>query len=246
MYTAGQERYARGMRLVAYIRVSTTGQLDAYGPESQLADIRKWCKANGHKIVDVKTDDISGTKDAAERVALLECLEMLRNPPQADGMVFANLTRLARELHVQEAILAQIWNEGKRAFAADQGEILQDDPDDPMRTAMRQMQGVFAQLDRAMITKRLRDGRRIKGEHGGKVTGAYPYGQKSVVVGRGRDAGVHEDEQVAVTRIVALRNAGASYRTICETLTAEGIKPRRSDTWQPMSVRSVALKAGCN
>ena len=33
---------------------------------------------------------------------------------------------------------------------ADQGEILPDDPEDPMRTAMHQMMGAFAQLDRGM------------------------------------------------------------------------------------------------
>lgn len=46
--------------------------------------------------------------------------------------------------------------------AADHGEILPDEADDLVRTAMRQMTGVFTQLDRAMIAKRLRDGRRIK------------------------------------------------------------------------------------
>ncbi len=41
-----------------------------------------------------------------------------------------------------------IWRDGGHAFSDDQAEILRDDPDDPMRTALRQMQGVFAQLDR--------------------------------------------------------------------------------------------------
>lgn len=244
VYTAGQTRYPYLMRLIAYIRVSSTGQLDAYGPESQLKDIRKWSKAAGHKIVDVKTDDISGTVEAQDRPALLEALGMLRKPPQADGLVVANLTRLARELHVQEAILAQVWAEDRSVFAADQGEILKNDPDDPMRTAMRQMQGVFAQLDRAMITKRLRDGRRIKAEHGGHASGVYPYGSRGVSDGRRIDAAPHPTEQVAVERIVELRRRGESYRAIAASLDSEGLKPRRAATWSAMSVRSVAHKAG--
>ncbi|MFE2276646.1 hypothetical protein ACFXAE_05085 [Streptomyces sp. NPDC059454] len=48
----------------------------------------------------------------------------------------------------------------------DQGEILPDDPKDPMRTAMRQMMGVFAQLDRGMTAAKLRSGRHIKGVEG--------------------------------------------------------------------------------
>ncbi|WP_406502327.1 hypothetical protein [Streptomyces sp. NBC_01602] len=43
------------------------------------------------------------------------------------GIVAPNLDRLARELVVQEAALAQCWKHGGRAFMADQGEILPDD-----------------------------------------------------------------------------------------------------------------------
>lgn len=229
------------LKLVAYIRVSSTGQLDGYGPAAQLADIRKWAKACGHKILDVKTDDITGTTLAQDRPALLECLELLS---EIDGIVVANLGRLARELHVQEAILAQVWAEGGQAFAADQGEILKNDPDDPMRTAMRQMQGVFAELDRAMITKRLRDGRKIKAAMGRHASGVYRFGTHGVKTGRGKDAAPHEEEQATVDRIVELRTAGDSYRAICAALDAAGMKPRRAAAWSAMSVRSVALKAG--
>lgn len=234
------------MRLVAYIRVSSSGQLDAYGPDSQLADIRKWSRAHGHRIVDVKTDDITGKASITDRPALLECLQMLREPPKADGLVVANLGRLARELHVQEAILATVWNEhDKHVFAADQGEILQDDPDDPMRTAMRQVQGVFAQLDRAMVVKRLRDGRRMKADAGRHATGQYAYGTHGAGTGRERDAAPLETEQAAVSRIVELRRAGESYRSICAALDADGLKPRRAAAWSAMSVRNIAVRAGC-
>jgi hypothetical protein len=36
--------------------------------------------------------------------------------------------------------------------------VLQDDPDDPTRTAIRQVLGVFAELDRKTVVKRLGDG----------------------------------------------------------------------------------------
>ncbi|NEW71007.1 recombinase family protein [Streptomyces rhizosphaericus] len=70
---------------------------------------------------------------------------------------------------VQEAILAQIRKHGGRAFTANSGGV---HPDDPMRTAMRQMRGVFAQLERSVIAARLRHGRREKAEQGGYAYGA--------------------------------------------------------------------------
>lgn len=232
------------MRLIAYIRVSSTGQLDAYGPDVQLDGIRAWATAARHTIVTVLTDDITGSAGASDRPALLEALSLLRGAGAADGIVVANLTRLARELHVQEAILGQVWSDGGKVFAADQGEILRDDPDDPMRTAMRQMQGVFAQLDRAMTTKRLRDGRRIKAASGRHAGGTYPYGSQGVGEGRERDAGIREDEQAAIARVVVLRGAGASYRAIAAALDSEGLAPRRASSWSAMAVRNVAIRAG--
>ncbi|MFF4828224.1 recombinase family protein [Streptomyces sp. NPDC001312] len=95
---------------------------------------------------------------------------------KAQGIVAPNLDRLARELVVQEAALAQCWKHGGRAFMEDQGEILPDDSEDPMRTAMRQMMGVFAQLDRGMTAAKLRRGRRIQGEKGQYAYGAPSYG----------------------------------------------------------------------
>jgi DNA invertase Pin-like site-specific DNA recombinase len=233
------------MRLIGYVRVSSSGQLDAYGPDVQEQAIRTWAKANGHKVVQVLVDDITGKADALERPKLLEALRMLRRPPEAEGLVVMNLTRLARQLTIQEAILALIWREGGKVFASDQGEVLQDDPDDPMRTAMRQVQGVFAQLDRATLTKRLRDGRKMKAAEGKHAVGQYAFGTHGVGRGRERDAAPREDEQAAVARIVELRAAGESYRSICAALDAEGFKPRRAATWSSMSVRNIALRAGC-
>lgn len=90
-------------------------------------------------------------------------------------------------------------------FTADAGEVLANDPDDPMRTAMRQVVGVFAELDRAMIAKRMRDGRKAKADAGRHAVGAYPYGFTGTGEGRDRDAGPRAEEQEALSRILELR-----------------------------------------
>jgi len=45
-----------------------------------------------------------------------------------------------------------------------------------------------------------------------------------------------------VARIIELRRAGESYRTIATTLDTEGHLPRRAATWSAMAVRSVAQR----
>jgi DNA invertase Pin-like site-specific DNA recombinase len=233
------------MRLVAYLRVSSEGQVDGYGLDVQERAVRAWAKAHGHRIVALHTDaGISGATDAADRPGLSAALLALQRPPEAEGLVVARLDRLARALTVQEAALAVAWRAGGRVFTADAGEVLRDDPDDPMRTALRQVVGVFAELDRRMVVKRLRDGRKAKADAGRHSTGAYAYGLRGGGKGRQRDAVPDEDERLIVERVGELRSAGDSYRSICATLTSEGFRPRRAVGWSPMVVRAIALRAG--
>jgi len=204
--------------------------------------VRAWAKANDHRIVRTCTDEaISGALGAADRPGLSCAIEALA-ADVADGLVIARLDRLARQLTVQEATLALIWRHDASAFAADTGEIHSDDPDDPMRTAIRQVMGTFAELDRKMVSKRLRDGRRAKAATGRHAVGDYAFGYRGIGKGRERDAGPHEAEQAAVKRIVELRRAGHSYREIAATLDAEGHRPRRAAAWSAMSVRNVVLR----
>jgi DNA invertase Pin-like site-specific DNA recombinase len=230
------------MRLVAYLRVSSEGHVDGYGLDLQRRSVRAWAKANGHRIVHTCVDEaVSGALEAADRPGLACALEAIATG-QADGVVVARLDRLARKLTVQEATLALVWQRGARVFAADTGEVHRDDPDDPMRTAIRQVMGVFAELDRKMVAKRMRDGRLAKAAAGRKAVGDYAFGYAATGRGRDRDAGPVQAEQEAVARLVELRRAGRSYREIASALDTEGHKPRRATSWSAAVVRSIALR----
>jgi len=231
------------MDLVAYLRVSTESQVDGFGLQVQERACRSWAKANGHRIVATYKDaGVSGTKDIADRPGLSEAIAQLRPPPRATGLVVARLDRLARALHVQESVLQVVWRSGGSVFTADDGEVLQDDPDDPMRTFVRQVVGGVAQLERSLITKRMRDGRRAKAASGRHAVGQYRYGQRGEGKGRERDAAPNPDERAAVDRIVQLRHSGSSYREIAATLDSEGLRPRRAARWSAMSVRNIAMR----
>ena len=104
----------------------------------------------------------------AGRVAFPDLLGALRDG-EVDAVVVSDLTRLSRALTTQEALLASVWSYGGKIYTSDGEEVPRDDPDNPMRTAMRQMAGVFSQLERSMIAERLRDGRKAKA----RVTPAY-------------------------------------------------------------------------
>ncbi|TQN44407.1 DNA invertase Pin-like site-specific DNA recombinase [Blastococcus colisei] len=227
------------MRVVGYVRVSTREQAEhGLGLDVQERSIRKWAKANGHRLVAIHADaGVSGSNGVEDRIGLPLVLEAVRDG-QVDALVVARLDRLARALTVQEATLAAVWRMGGRLFTVDSGEVLPDDPDDPMRTAMRQMVGVFSELERRMVVKRLRDGRRRKAELGGFAFGSPSYGQRA-------EAGVlvdDEREAAALSRIRELHEEGASLRAMAATLTTEGHRPKRSDRWHPQSLARIVAR----
>lgn len=222
------------MRLAGYIRVSTGGQLDGFGLEDQEQIVRRWTRLNDHKLVKLFVEKaVPGTVAGDERPELATALTWIEEK-RVHGIVAPNLDRLARELVVQEAALAQTWKHGGRAFMADQGEILPDDPEDPMRTAMRQMMGVFAQLDRGMTVAKLRRGRRIKGEKGQYAYGAPPYGWTA----HKKELTEEEMEQAGRARARQLRDEDElSLREIVAVLDAEELRPKRGERWHPETVR---------
>jgi DNA invertase Pin-like site-specific DNA recombinase len=132
------------LRLVGYPRVSTRGQVKTGASiPYQDREIRAWARRDGHRIVGMFPEEgRSGALDLEDRAALTAAIDMIATG-KGEGLVCYSLDRLAREITVQEAILAKVWEEaGGRVFTTDQGEVLRDDPDDPMRTAMRKMAGV--------------------------------------------------------------------------------------------------------
>lgn len=222
----------RPLRLVALLRVSTAGQVDGYGLDAQERDVRKWARAAGHRIVKVCTDDaISGKAGDDERPGLADALQLVADH-QADGILAPNLDRVARQLTQQEAILSVVWARGGRVFTADRGEHLPDDDDDPMRTFVRQVMGAAAQLERGLIVKRLKGGRRTKGEQGGYAYGAPAFGQKAV------DGDLVDDDAELEVKALAeqWKAEGVSVRAICQRLNEAGHRSKRGGLWHPTTV----------
>lgn len=228
------------MRLVAYIRVSTDRQAEkGFGLDVQRQTVKAWAKAHGHRLILIACDEgISGTKEAADRPGLTEALQTLQEG-RGEGLLVPRLDRLARSLSVQEAALAHVWRSCGHVFSCDTGEVHADSPDDPMRTALRQMMGVFSQLERSMLTARMSAGRQLKAQRGGYAYGAPPLGYRAHDGSLVRD----DTEQATLERARQLRAEGKSLRAIASTLEHEGHKPKRSTKWHPQTVAAVLQRA---
>ncbi|RDH13762.1 recombinase family protein [Tsukamurella pulmonis] len=237
------------MKLIGYLRVSTIEQAEhGFGLDAQRAAIKAAAKAAGHRVVSWTTDEgLSGAKPAEARPGLTEALDAIA-AGEADGLIVRDLDRLARSVTVQEAVLASLWQKPGVEVFTSTGAVPRDDPDDPMRTAYREMTAVFAGLERRMISKRLRDGRNAKAAKGGWAAGRTPYGYHSEKKGQrsvGNEHGALVEtaaEQLALARMLRLSAEGRSSRQIAAVLTAEGVPTKRGGRWQSATITRILAR----
>ncbi|MGC5023584.1 recombinase family protein [Tsukamurella sp. DT100] len=237
------------MKLIGYLRVSTIEQAEhGFGLDAQRAAIKAAAKAGGHRIVRWTTDEgLSGAKPADERPGLTEALEAIA-ASDADGLIVRDLDRLARSVTVQEAVLASLWQKPRSEVFTATGPVPRDDPDDPMRTAYREMTAVFAGLERRMISKRLRDGRNAKAAKGGWAAGRTPYGYHSEKKGERSAGNAHgalveiNDEQRVLAQILELSEGGKSSREIAAILTAQKVPTKRRGRWQSATITRILAR----
>ena len=172
------------MKLAAYLRVSTDRQAEeGLGLEVQEQTIKGWAHAHEHRVVLWTRDEgVSGSNGLDTRVGLADVPEAIKRQ-RVDGLVVYRLDRLARDLVLQEQLLAEIRRLGGELFSTSNAEAsyLSDDPDDPSRKLIRQVLGAVNEHERAMIALRLRSGRRRKADNGG-----YAFGEpRSAIASRG-------------------------------------------------------------
>jgi DNA invertase Pin-like site-specific DNA recombinase len=221
-------------RAVIYLRTSTESQVDKQGPKVQEDLCRAYADSLGIDVVTVLHEAaVTGKTD--ERPQYAEALVMI-DDGDADIVLFSSLDRLARTLTVQEALLNRAWSVGAEVHAANFGVILEDDPDDPMRTFIRQVMGAVAQLDRSMLTARMMAGRRKKKAEGGKGEGAYPFGYTK--------EGPDPAEQITLDRIRELIAVDRlSFDEAATILNSEGRATRSGNAWTRQNLAKICATA---
>jgi len=221
-------------RALGYIRVSTVGQAEnGAGLEVQAKAIAGCCRQRRWELVGMVQDAVTG--EIAERPGLVEIEQALR-AGEVGCIVIHRLDRLARDLMVQEYILAKWAALGAEVVSVLDGDALDEEPG---RILARQIMGAVAQYDKAMVVARLRWGRQAKARKGGFAGGAVSLGYDSV---DGKLV-VNEEQARTVKRAAALRREGCGYRTIAATLAKEGYATKRGGKWAPNTVRRLLHSA---
>lgn len=217
---------------VAYCRTSTENQKEEKTIELQEKDITRYANKHNIEIVDWFNDaGVSGGLE--DRPALVEMMARLEKSDDVSGVVIYKLDRLARDLYIQEGLLRELAKMDKELVSTLEPDL---GSDDPFRKAFRQMLGVFAEFEKAMITLRMKNGRNnsvAKGFwHGGQVYG-YDAINGALVI--------NSDEATVIKRIFHMkRYQRLTCSEIARVLQREGVPTKRSGSiWRPLTIKKI-------
>jgi DNA invertase Pin-like site-specific DNA recombinase len=213
------------VKAFAYLRVSGRAQVEGDGFDRQILACEKYAADNGFEIAEVfREEAISGTKELDDRPALASLLAALEENG-IKTILIEKLDRLARDLMVQETIIADLRKRGFTLISVYEPDLCSDDPS---RKLMRQIMGAIAEYDRVMIVQKLRAARGRKKLKHGKGEGRHAFGEKP-------------EEVEALRHIRDLRAARYTAKQIAEFLNKPDsmFKSRSGLPWRGTTVAKI-------
>jgi DNA invertase Pin-like site-specific DNA recombinase len=217
---------------IGYIRVSTEEQADhGAGLAIQHDAIRAYCAEQGIELAAMYADEgISGKEGLDARIGLGDAIDALHT---GTVLVIYRLDRLARDLMMQEALLADAWRTGATVASCSATERVYchpDNPDDPARTLIRQVLGAVAAYERSVIAQRMRNGRRRKLAAVGYAGGPEPYGWTD------------DAERQVLADVATMRLAGMPWQLIAAHLNYNGRHKRNGGRWTDREIQRTAAR----
>lgn len=214
------------IKAFGYLRVSGKGQLDGDGFPRQRAAIEAHAKRSGVEIAGwFEERAICGKTEWDDRPAWSEMIASLNG---TRTIVIERLDRLARDLMVQEHIIADLKRRGIELLSTEEPDL---GSEEPSRVLMRQIMGAIAQYDRTMLVRKMAGARQKIRESGRKCEGPKFYGHTP-------------EEMDTLDRMRRIRNMGWSFQSIAEALNANGIKTRSGGRWSAGTVCKILARGG--
>jgi DNA invertase Pin-like site-specific DNA recombinase len=216
------------VKAFSYLRVSGKGQLQGDGFTRQRAAIKAYAVASDFKIVrEFREEGISGTVETMDRAAWAEMLAVLHSNG-VRTIIVEKLDRLARDLMVQEAAIADLHKNGFTLVSVAEPDLMATDP---TRVLMRQLMGAVAQYDKSQIVAKLRGARMRMRAKEGRCEGRKPYG-------------FYDGEKAVIERMKALRATGMGFDKLAAQLNAEGVSTRTKGRWHGLMVNRILTGKG--
>lgn len=217
------------MKLVGYVRVSSKNQEDNTSLDDQKRRIRAYCEAFNHELVEI-FEEVQSGGTMGDRPQFNQAMEMVKE--SADGIVAIKLDRIARNCKDVLILVDDVLQPANKAL------VLLDlnvDTSTPTGKMILTMMAAVAELEKAQINERCRNGKKAKAANGGYVHGTPGYGFDAV----DKELQPNESEQQVIEVIRRHRKSGKSFQQVADFLNSQGIQTKRGGQWQAMTVKRV-------
>lgn len=202
---------------------------DKDSDKRQRAAIEAFAKRAGLEITEEFYDqDVSGADPIESRPGFSALLDRIESNGVRTVLV-EDATRFARQLIVQEAGIIALIERGVRVLTSSGDDLTETN--DPFKIAMRQIAGVFAQLEKARLVGKLKAARDRKRATGVKVEGRKSYAEM--------DATEHGGAMIAMARKLRRKSPKAgrrSLREISAELAIAGFISRSGKPYAPTAI----------
>ena len=221
-YAGLVSNFANNVRVVSYVRVSTSEQADSgLGVEAQRIAVAAEVDRRGWVDVSEKADLGASGKGLSRRAGLQDALAMLASG-EADALMVAKLDRLSRSLLDFANLMALAKKQGWNLIALDLGIDLTS----PAGEFMAGVMASAAQWERRIIGQRTKDALAVRKAEGVRL---------------GRPPSI---DQVVVDRIIAESQQGIAMAEVARRLTSEGVPTARGGrTWYPSTIQTVLRRS---
>jgi len=211
---------------VGYCRVSGNSQVSGDGFPRQRDSITNFAAGTYNIERFYYEEAVPGKLGEEDRPAFQQMISALLDNC-CRVIIVESLDRLARQYDIQQQLATYIASKGLTLISANTGEdITAALMGDPMRRALVQIQGIFAELDKNLLTAKLRKARERKRALNGKCEGRKSYGFTA-------------DERAVLDRMSELKSEGFTNQKIAVYLNDAGMKTRYGRLWHAATVSKI-------
>lgn len=146
-------------KVIGYLRVSTIDQDTAKNEN----DVLRYANQNDFGKVEFISEKISGMKSWKSR----KLFEVVQNMQPGDKMIVPELSRLGRSLVDVLEVLKELTDRGVKVYSVK--ENFQLNGDDMQSKIMRTLLGLFAEIEKDLISSRTKEGLQAAREKGSKL-----------------------------------------------------------------------------
>jgi DNA invertase Pin-like site-specific DNA recombinase len=218
------------MKAIAYVRTSSAANVgeNKDSHQRQVLAIKSYAARAKVEIIAYYYDAaVSGADPIDSRPGFMQLLDHIEDNG-VRTVIVEDATRFARDLLTQELGILLLINRGVTVLTAGGEDLTQTD--DPMKKAMRQIAGVFAELEKTRLVAKLRGARERKKAAVGKCEGRKSHLEMN-------------PEIVALAKRLRRKNRATgkhrSFRDISAMLAAEGHLSATGKPYVPSAVQSM-------